>query len=186
MIETQSIVRIQDVFERWRQLGSRRLASGTELIGRIPSDDEDVWMHALYGPLSVPQIEALEQRLRQRLPRDLRALYRITRGMSLFQGAFRLFGWREPGIRVADQGLQPDDLLELNHELDVLGWKPKHAIAFAENAWDQTVHLFGMTSRSRQVARCQRATGEILELHSTLWECLVAKLYKLDQLQVNG
>ena len=184
MIETQSILRIQDVFDRWRLLGTRQLRSGTELIGAIPDSDEEVWMHAIYPSLSVTAIEGLEQQMRARLPRDLRAMYRVTRGMSLFQGAFRVFGHREPGFFSSDQSLQPDDLLELNHELDVLGWKPKGAVAFAVNAWDQTVHLFGMTGQVRQIARCHRGTGEILELHSTLWECLVTKLYKLDELLV--
>lgn len=186
MIEMQSIVRIQDVFDRWRQMGSMKLHSGTELIGALPNSEGEVWMHAVYPSLPLADIERLEARMRTKLPRDLRALYRVTRGMSLFQGAFRLFGWRAPGIHSNAFALQPDDILELNHELDVLGWKPKNAIAFAENAWDQTVHLFGMTDRSRQVARCQRASGEIVELHSTLWECLMHRLYRLDELLVKA
>lgn len=184
VIDTQSIVRIQDVFDRWRQMGTRRLGSGTELIGRMPDSETELWMHAIYPGLTVPEIELLEVRMQRRLPRDLRALYRISRGMSLFQGAFRLLGRREPGFSSTEQSLQPDDILELNHELDVLGWKPKNAVAFAVNAWDQSVHLFGMTQQQRQIARCDRATGTILELNTTLWDCLVAKLYKLDQLLV--
>lgn len=68
----------------------------------------------------------------------------------------------EKGESVA--GSQPDDLLQLNHEIEALGWKPSHAIAFAVNGWDQSVHLFGMTNKPRQIARCDRSTGKVLEL----------------------
>jgi hypothetical protein len=182
----QPILRIQDLFDRWRLLGAKKLPSGTELIGAMPDGDGEAWMHAIHPGLSLAEIERLEAKLKARLPRDLRAFYRLSRGMELFQGAFRVYGAGTAGFRADAQSLRADDLLELNHELDVLGWKPKGAVAFAANAWDQTVHLFGMTPHSRQIARCQRATGEILEIHSTLWECLSARLYRLDQLLVEA
>lgn len=179
----QPILRIQELFERWRQLGSKRLASGTELIGAIPNGDEVAWMHVIHPGLSIAEIEALEVKLKQRLPRDLRAFYRWSRGLDLFQGACRIHGAAPRGFHESSAPV-PSDLLELNHELEVLGWRPKKAVAFAVNAWDQSVHLFGMTGNSREVARCQRATGEVMEVHATLWECLISRLYRLDQLFV--
>ncbi|MBL8724770.1 MAG: SMI1/KNR4 family protein [Planctomycetes bacterium] len=186
MQNVQPILRIQDLFDRWRQLGAKKLPSGTELIGAMPDGDGEVWMHAIHPGLTLAEIERLEGKLKARLPRDLRAFYRLSRGMDLFQGAFRVYGAGQASFRANEQSLRVDDLLELNHELDVLGWKPKGAVAFAVNAWDQTVHLFGMTPNVREVARCQRATGEILEVCSTLWECISARLYRLDHLLVGS
>ncbi|MBM4062566.1 MAG: SMI1/KNR4 family protein [Planctomycetes bacterium] len=182
MAETQSIAKIQDTFDRWRQMGSRKLRSGTELIGLVPDQETELWLHVIHAGLPLAQIDQLERAMQTSLPRDLRALYRVTRGLSLFHGAFNLHGRRAPGFGTADCALQPEDILELNHGLDVLGWKPPGAVAFAANAWDQSVHLFGMTEQPRQVARCHRGTGEILELDGTIWECLVRKLYRLDRL----
>ena len=181
---TFSIARIRDLFEGWRAMGSLRLRSGTELIGEIPQNDSHCWLHVVYPGLSLDRIDELEGRLRISLPRELRALYRRISGMSLFHGAFRLFGYRKPGVIITENDLQPDDLLRLNHELDVLGWKPKHALAVAENGWDLSVHVLGLTGNPHTVHRCERATGQILEEHPNIWVCLAERLYKLDRLLV--
>jgi len=188
VIETEAIVNIQDFLDRWRMMGSRKLTSGTELIGEMPTEDGEVWMHAIYPKLPLASLDKLQTQLGQSLPRDLRAFYRLTRGLSLFQGAFRVYGKRASsfGFGYEDPLAQPDDLLQLNHEIEALGWKPSHAIAFAVNGWDQSVHLFGMTNKPRQIARCDRSTGKVLELHESIWECLMARLYKLDQLFVRS
>lgn len=178
------MAKIRDVFGGWRKMGSRRLRSGTELIGRIPDGDGEAWLHVVHRGLSLAQIDRLERRLGQPLPRDLRALYRRTSGMALFHGAFCLFGHREPGVRLIADDLQPDDLLAFNHELDVFGWKPRGALAVAENGWDLSVHVLGMTGDPLLVHRCERTTGRVLETHSNIWVCVAARLYKLDQLLV--
>ncbi|MCC7063047.1 MAG: hypothetical protein IT456_09605, partial [Planctomycetes bacterium] len=94
MIETEAIVNIQDFLDRWRMMGSRKLTSGTELIGEMPTEDGEVWMHAIYPKLPLASLDKLQTQLGQSLPRDLRAFYRLTRGLSLFQGAFRVYGKR--------------------------------------------------------------------------------------------
>lgn len=179
-----SIARIKDIFDHWREMGSRRLRSGTELIGEIPDCEEHAWLHVVHPGLSLALIDELEAKLQTALPRDLRALYRRYGGLSFFQGAFRLFGFRPPDARFTDDDLQPDDVLRLNQELDTLGWKPKTALAVAENGWDMSVHLLGMTEDPHKVHRCERQTGRILEEHPNIWVCVAARLYKLDTLLV--
>ena len=163
-------------------MGSLLLDSGTELIGEVPQDGEQAWLHAVYPGLSLAQMDELELHLRISLPRDLRALYRRISGMSLFRGAFRLFGYHKTAVRSAENHMQPDDLLRLNHELDVIGWKPHKALAVAENGWDLSVHMMGMTADSHTVLRCARTTGTVLEEHPNLWTCLADRLYTFDQL----
>jgi hypothetical protein len=182
MKATECIAQIQDVFDRWRTMGSCRLRSGTELIGRLPEDEQEAWMHAIYQPLDAAGVDRLEAQMQRRLPKDLRALYRRCRGMSLFQGAFQVHGWRDPGFRSSDHGLQPEDVLDLNHSLDILGWRTPQTVAFAVNSWDQSVYAYGMTNDDRQVARCERSSGLILEVHDDIWQCLVERLYRLDRL----
>lgn len=177
-----AIARISTLFASWRKMGSRRLRSGTELIADIPDGGEHAWLHALHPGLSLAQIDQLEAHLHMSLPRDLRALYRRTRGMSLFHGAFRLFGYRTLAARPSEDDLQPDDLLQLNTELDRLGWKPKTALAVAENSWDMSVHVLGMTEDQLKVHRCERATGRVIEEHPSIWVCVAERLYKLDRL----
>lgn len=181
-----AIAGIQDVFEDWRALGHRKLDTGAELIGRVPDADTFAWLHVLYPPLGSDLLLQLEAELGRALPRDLRALYRVHGGMTLFGGAFDVFCLHSAYVHEGAAALQPKDLVQLNHELDMLGWKPSHALAFAVNAWDMSVHLFGLDRDGdpRTVVRCDRRTGKVIEQHQSLWECLCAKLYRLDALML--
>ncbi|MDO8348917.1 MAG: hypothetical protein Q7T30_01685, partial [Planctomycetota bacterium] len=83
-----SVVKIQSLFDRWRQLDSKRLGNGTELIGWMPSDESGTWMHCVFHGLAPDRIDDLERQLVSPLQNDLRALYRWCNGMTLFTGAF--------------------------------------------------------------------------------------------------
>lgn len=185
MTATQSIVKIQDLFEDWRLMGFERLQNGIELIGRVGTEDQPCWLHAVFPGLSAADLTALEKDADVHFPGHLRAFYRLIGGMTLFHSAFRVFGRHRPGIRTNIGALQPDDLAELNHEIDALGWKPPGAVAFAVNSWDQSVHLAGMGTGAQEIVRCDRATGRILESHADVFECISDRLYRLDQLMLH-
>lgn len=180
----QHIVRIQDLLEGWRALGSLRLRNGVELIGRVPDEDSGVWMHVVFPGLRGERMQQLEHELGTSLPRSLRAFYECCGGMNLFFGAFTLRGLRRPGFGLGSGALQPEDIVALNHELDAQGWKPRGAVAFAENALDLSVHLVGMGDAPAQVVRCERSTGRVLERHDDVFACVDARLYRLDELQL--
>lgn len=182
---TESIVRIQDLFDEWRAMGSERLRNGVELIGRAGSENEPHWLHAVFPGLSPMQLGYLEKMAGVHFPSQLRAFYRVVGGMTLFQGAFRVYGRRRPGVRLGIDGLQAEDIAELNHEIDALGWKPSAAVAFAVNAWDQTVHLAGMGTDADEIVRCDRATGRVLECHRDVFECVSDRLFRLDRLMMH-
>ncbi|MCU0863554.1 MAG: SMI1/KNR4 family protein [Planctomycetes bacterium] len=184
MNATQHIVCIQDLLDQWRAMGRQLLRNGVELIGQLPIDDQVAWLHVVFPPLSADGIEVLDRELGVPLPSGLRALLRCCGGMSLFSGAFHLAGRRRPGVAVGDGALQPFDLVALNHEIDVIGWKPKHAVAFAQNSWDLTVHVTGMAEQPEGVVRCERQTGRIIEQHDDVFACIAARLSRLDELQL--
>ena len=180
---TRHICTIQDLFEEWRALGSRKLRSGVELIGRMPVDDEIAWMHAVFPGCAAAALDEIEAGLGARMPKSLRAFYRCCGGMSLFLGAFHMHGHRSAGVHLGAAALQPEDLLELNHELDVLGWRQPNAVAFAVNSWDMSVHVAGM-SPGYSIVRCERRTGEVIEHHDSVFSCIADRLYRLDQMML--
>lgn len=184
MSPVDCIANIQDLIDGWRQLGSRRLHSGVELIARLPDDEEDTWLHAIFPALDTRGIARLERALGVPLPRQLRSFYRACGGMSLFGRAFLLHGLRGAGVHTGERALQPEDVVQLNHELDALDWKPAGAIAFASNSWDNTVHLTGMGRTPNEIVRCERQGGRVLETHPSLFECVEARLYRLDRLSL--
>jgi hypothetical protein len=184
MLLTENIVKIQDLFDGWRAAGHQILPNGVELIGLLGDAEAPCWLHAVFPGLSPAELDALERSTDTRFPGHLRAIYRLIGGMTLFNGAFRMFGRRGAGIRTDVDALQAGDLAELNHEIDAIGWKPNHAVAFAVNSWDQSVHLAGMGHQPQEIVRCDRATGRVIECHADVFECLCDRLYRLDQVML--
>lgn len=182
MSTIQQIVRIQDVFERWRRMGSRRLTNGIEVITSVPHADGEMWMHTVFPGLRPESLDAMEGDLGMSLPRGLRTFYGRVGGISLFLGAVIIHGRRRPGTCLGEGALQPEDIVALNHELDVFGWLPGGAVAFATNSWDKSVHVAGMSEKPDEVVRCDRMTGVIMERHRDVWTCLAHRLYRIDRL----
>ncbi|MFO1077272.1 MAG: hypothetical protein U1E73_06045 [Planctomycetota bacterium] len=179
-----SIARIHALLDDWRELGSRTLPDGVELMGCQENDCAENWLHVVHPGLSTQALNAFERRLRLRLPRDLRALYRRSSGMTLWGGAFIVYGYHDKSPLHTQTGFRPGDALRLNHELEVLGWKPANAFAFAENAWDMTVHVVGMAHNPTVVQRCDRVTGAVLEEHKSVWTCIADRLSRIDNLMI--
>lgn len=177
------IAAMQDVLDRWRGLGHRRLRTGAELIGRAPVDDAEAWLHVLFPPATAARLDQLEAQLRRPLPRDLRCLYRCVGGMSLFAGAFVLCGPSSPYVQVGDGALQPGSLHGLGHELASLPWLDAGMLPFAINAWDLSVHVYGHADAAPdEVVRLDRQDGSVRERHADVWSCLADRLTRLDQL----
>jgi hypothetical protein len=153
---------------------------GTELIGRFPEVEPAAWMHVLFPALDGSRVQFLADQLRAPIPRSLRKLLRTTGGMTLFAGAFRIAGWSSPDRSASRSVLRPDDLLTLNHELDLVGWKPPGAVAFAVNSHDRSVHLLGMTNDPEAVLRCDRDSGVVLDQHADVLACLADRLTSLE------
>lgn len=184
MSVTETIVKIHDLFDGWRVAGSARLPNGVELLGRTDEGGEPTWLHAVFPGLSAQQLARLQHEAGVPFPQSLRTFYRVIGGMTLFHGAFATCGIRATGVRPDSRGPEPESLPHLNHAIDVLGWKPRNAVAFAVNAWDQSVHIANMGVNDQEIVRCDRATGNVLERHPTVFDCIHDRLYKLDQLML--
>lgn len=181
MTAIDNIRRIQRLLEGWRELGHLELPNGVEFLGRLPGEDRE-WLHCVFPRRDLAAIDAVGERLGVELPRELRTFYRCCGGMTLFAGMFVLCGARHAGLVYGDDSYQPEDLIGLNHELDVFGWRPAGAVAFARNAWDGSVHVAGMGRHPKEIVRCEPQTGLVIERHEDLFTCVAARLYRLDQL----
>jgi hypothetical protein len=177
-----AITRIHDVFEAWRDLGSKLLPNGTELIGRNSDGEYDGWMHAVFPRLDSERIDRIAAELGTELPVDLRRFYSACGGMILFGGLFRFFGLPMPRGLVYENGVAVDDVVSLNHQLDSFGWKPRGAIAVASSEWDASVFVAGMGDTPEQIVRVDRATGAELARIKSIWALVADKLYRLDEM----
>lgn len=182
MSKIESIISIQDLFDRWRELGSLKLDSGVEFVAELPDGEEPRWMHVIFPGLSSEAVHEMVAMLDRPVPASLRAFYRGCGGMTLFSGAFTFYGRRQRGFVRGDAGLEPEDLVAFQREVAALPWVGPDAVAFASNGWDGSIYLVGMGETPDEVVRCERATGEITERHLDVFACAEARLYHLDEL----
>lgn len=182
MRATESIVRIQDLIAGWRATGYQQLSNGTELYGCVPDDDHDRWLHVVFRGMRQAQLESVERSLGCAVPSLLRSFYRGCGGMSLFGGAFTVAGHCPVGFATGEHALRPMAIVELNHAVDMFGWRGRDAVAFAVNGWDGSVHVAGMGNTPNEVVRCDRVTGRVMERHADVFACVEARLYRLDSL----
>ena len=86
------------------------------------------------------------------------------------------------GFAAGERALQPLGLVEVNHAIDMFGWRRRDAVVFAVNGWDGSVHVAGMGDTPNEVVRCDRVTGRVIERHADVFACVEARLYRLDSL----
>ena len=183
MTVLEAIAKIHDVFSTWRELGTKKLSNGTELIGHQCVDGEDLWMHAVFPKLGIEAVATLESELGTGLPVDLRTFYRTCGGMVLFGGVFRVLGAVRRRGAISENGPEVDDIVEFNRGLQGQDWMVPGAVAFAVNLWDSTIYVSGL-AKGTEVVRVDRASGEILERSPDVWSVIADKLYRLDELFV--
>jgi hypothetical protein len=61
-----------------------KASNGSDLIGAQPWRGSLAYLHILHPPIGGDEIEALEQLYGRPFPEDIKSLYRLTNGLSLF------------------------------------------------------------------------------------------------------
>ena len=89
---------ILDILRGSTTFEAEKLADGTLLIGKMPRRKDglfqEAYLHEIYAPLGLSQIDSLETLIGKRLPKALRELYEQANGLSLFYGSFSIRGLR--------------------------------------------------------------------------------------------
>lgn len=183
MSATLSILRIQRMFDLWRELGCERLANNVELVAAIPTEEGEAlsYMHVIFPGMVEADLKELEARLGHDLPSSLRLFYGGCGGLTLFSGGFLMHGLRRDGFATGDDAYQPDDIVLRQHMVARFGWKPEQAVAFASNCWDNSVNVIGMSEQINEVLRCELHTGRVLQRYPSVFECIDDRLHNIDQ-----
>lgn len=176
---SDSVAGIHEMFCSWRKLGSREMAGGTELIGAFEELGETRYLHVLHSGLNDTGFLELEDALQVKLPRWLRCFYSRYGGMDLWCGAFVVFGLQRPGFRWPSGEIQPSDIVRFNYLMSCMHWFPPKHIAFAQNSLDMSVYLASL--EGDEILRCDFSTGQVLEVFVDLFNCIEARLNKVDR-----
>jgi hypothetical protein len=79
-----------------------KASNGSDLIGPQPWRGSLAYLHILYPAIGGDEIEALEQLYGRPFPEDIKSLYKLTNGLSLFETSLNIYGHvanftRDPG-----------------------------------------------------------------------------------------
>ncbi|MFN3243984.1 MAG: SMI1/KNR4 family protein [Planctomycetota bacterium] len=173
------IVALQDMLDEWRQLGSKLLPNGVELIGQLGS--EDSWMHAVYPSLLLEDVGDLEADLGRSLPNGYRTFLKGCGGLICFGGLFTLYPYRGVGPLDSSLSTAGEGLVRVNQLLSGASWMPSDAIAIATNALDGSVQVVGMGDNPEEVVRCDPRDGDVIERHEHVFACVSDRLTRSDR-----
>ena len=95
-----------DRMSEWQHLGQKSDQNGSRIIGHIPRDYPEAYLHGYYAPKSKYDWESYDLKLSQ----SLEPLYRFCNGLSLFLDCLSIFGIRSHYNRDLSAQFQPFDL----------------------------------------------------------------------------
>lgn len=177
----QEWVEFRAVLDRWRELGSRVLSNGAELICPVPHVAPEAWFHCVYPPLAETDVQVLEADLGCRLPPDLKALYRCSNGLNVFSDAVRVYGHRRNYKRSGDDAWQPYEIRDSNSRSAPAGWQRGDYLIVGGYKQDGS-HLLYPNTEQPSVARVDRATGQVMARWPSLWSWLKEEVGRLATL----
>lgn len=106
---------LDDIIAKLRTLndaGFKQVPNGTLLIGKLPplpnGNGAHAYLHVLYAPITLAQIDTLEKKIVRPIPEDVRNLLRYANGLSLFFSSLSIAGLRFNYSRqMSDEARQP-------------------------------------------------------------------------------
>jgi len=94
-----------------KNLGFQKLDNGTELIGRAPHIAPQAWLHKIFHPLNMHQIQILETEMDFTIPLVLKEFFLSNNGLSIFSSSISFYGLRTSYERNGDAVWQPFDII---------------------------------------------------------------------------
>ena len=110
--------------------GEKRLENGTWLVSPAPEIAPKAWLHIIYKPLTLSDVNFLEEKFKKKLPVDFKTFLGQSNGLSLFGNQISIWGLRKDMARVGNEAWQPFDLLQHNAPSEVPIGSPNNLIYF--------------------------------------------------------
>lgn len=100
--------------EKAQSFGFREASTGAKLYGHVPHVAPEAWLHAVFPPLSEPDISALEVKLNRKVPESFQGFLRLTNGLGIFSHSIAIYGKRSNYVRMGDAVWQPFCIVTAN------------------------------------------------------------------------
>jgi hypothetical protein len=97
--------------EEWSRLGAKDSSDGSRIMGHIPKNFPEAYLHSFFAPLPLKNWKAY-----LKLPSHLTELFSECNGLSLFFDCLSIYGIRQNYRRDLGAQFQPYDLKQHDHE----------------------------------------------------------------------
>ena len=180
---------IEDILKRmtgWERLGTKESQDGSKIIGHIPRDYPEAYLHGFFAPKNDEEWRSYGMKL----PEDLTLFYRKCNGLRIFLDSISIYGIRSNYNRDSSAQFQPFDLKSHNKEHRNV-WHPfpeeveDLRVFFGSYTWDGSGIY--MRTNAPEVYRVLRGDSNPVNSWSNLGSFLIKEYERLDALyDLNG
>ena len=176
-MNVDSFETVLQIIDTAKSTGFRQLASGAKLYGHVPHVAPEAWLHQLYAPLSEQDIDSVEGRIGQTIPRVFRDFLHLTNGIDLFSGSLSIYGKRSSYARTGDEAWQPFCIVTAN-TLD----KPIHAKPWQliVGSYRSDGSLISLDVRDGTAFRTRARSAKVLNRWVDFWAMLSGESNRLS------
>jgi len=164
---------IIDTINQHVSLGQKRLENNTYLIGKVPHIAQEAWLHAIYPPITMEEINSLPINI----PDVYIEFLLQMNGASLFSSALELFGKRFNNKRDVISNWQPFNIITLNNE-NIAHNESDNQFYFGCYSSDGSILYLDASSK---VCRCDRYNFDIKNIWPDFLSFLKAELDRLSE-----
>lgn len=170
--------KIKDLILSDSHLGKEKLNNGTLLIAKAPLIAPQAWLHNLYLPLTLNEVDKIENEINAKIPNVYKDfLLNFGNGISIFVTGLKLFGLRQNKTNTLEDVWQPFSIIDANTFQRPKNANNKFFIAFYSFDGSQAY----MEQDSEEVFRCGRYDATPIESWNNLSEFLEKEFIRLRE-----
>lgn len=170
---------VLQIIERAKPFGYRELANGTRLYGHAPHVAPEAWLHQVYAPLEVSDMDSLVEIIGLPIPGDLRHFFRLANGVGLFSGSLSIYGKRTSYVRTGDAAWQPFCIATANTLERPTHAKPTQLVV---GSYRSDGSLLFLDLDNGAAFRTKSRSKKILNRWTDFWTMLKAEAQRLSGL----
>ena len=155
-----------------------KLPDGTLLIKNIPKVAPEAYLHQVFSPLNIEEIDLLEQAVGAGIPEDYKVFLQQANGLSLFSNSIALHGYKKSYSRTTSVR-EPFSLASLN-ENDRPFDSPIECFFIGSYRSDGS--LLYLTRKDNRIHRCTRDSIRPIDEWKNLQECLLSEYERIGRL----
>lgn len=159
-------------------LGLVKLDTGVTLIGHVPFIAPHAYLHQIFPPLIISEIEGLQRDIGTPIPEIFVKFLLFSNGLKTFSDSFCINGLRKINVRAGKLARQPYDITTANCE-QRHSKAPKDWLFIGGYGWDGSLLAIDLNGKA---FRCDRSKLNILNTWPSFDGMLISEVMRISQL----